>query len=135
MFNFCSKIRVCSIVYTISGEMLTSILRQKTLAIAISISAAANTFCWFVSPYIFNPDYGNLNAKIGLVFGAHIIIFFVFDFLYVPKTRLPTYEELDELFTNHVPARNFTGHVTVAEQRATEAFEVAKTKGADYEMT
>jgi MFS transporter, SP family, general alpha glucoside:H+ symporter len=131
MFNFCFNIGVGSIVYTISGEIPTSVLRQKTLAIAISVSAAVNTFWSFVSPYIFNPDYGNLKAKIGFVFGACMIIFFVLGFLYVPETRLRTYEELDELFAEHVPARKFKGHVTVAEQRADEAFEVITAKGGD----
>ncbi|EMC91569.1 hypothetical protein BAUCODRAFT_79734 [Baudoinia panamericana UAMH 10762] len=129
MFNFFFNVGVGSIVYAIAGEIPTSILRQKTLAIALSVSAAANTFWSFVSPYIFNPEYGNLKAKIGFVFGACMVLFFVSGYFYVPETRRRTYEELDELFMNHVPARQFKKHVTVAEQQAHEAYEMVEAKG------
>ncbi|CAH0058107.1 unnamed protein product [Clonostachys solani] len=122
MFNFFYNVGIGSTVYAIAGEIPTSILRSKTLAVAISSSNAMNTFWAFVSPYIFNPDYGNLKAKIGFVFGAIMAIFIVLGYLYVPETRMRSYEELDELFMNKVPARQFKGHVTVAEQRAAEAF-------------
>lgn len=128
MFNFIYNVGVGSIVYALAGEIPTSVLRQKTLAIAISASAVSNTFWSFVSPYIYNPGYGDLEAKIGFVFGACMIFFVVTAYFYVPETRRRTYEELDELFMNRVPARKFKKHVTVAEQRAHEAFELVEAK-------
>lgn len=124
MFNFVYNVGVGSIVYAIAGEIPTSILRQKTLAIAISASAASNTFWSFVSPYIYNPDYGNLKAKIGFVFGVCMVFFLVTAYYYVPETRGRTYEELDELFTNKVSARKFKTESTVAEQLAHDAYEM-----------
>jgi len=126
MFNFVFNVGVGSIVYSIAGEIPTSTLRQKTLAIAISASALSNTFWSFVSPYIYNPGYGDLKAKIGFVFGACMIFFLVTAYLFVPETRRRTYEELDELFMNHVKARDFKKHVTIAEQRAKEAFTIVE---------
>lgn len=123
MFNFFYNVGVGSTVYAIAGEVPTSILRSKTLAIAISISNAMNTFWSFVSPYIFNPGYGNLKAKIGFVFGGIMLIFAVLAWLYVPETRLRSYEELDEMFMDKVPTRKFKKHVTVAETRAAEAYD------------
>jgi MFS transporter, SP family, general alpha glucoside:H+ symporter len=122
------NVGVGSIVYALAGEIPTSVLRQKTLAIAISASAVSNTFWSFVSPYIYNPGYGGLKAKIGFVFMACMIFFVVTAYLYVPETRRRTYEELDELFMDHVPARKFKQHVTVAEQRAEEAYELVEVK-------
>lgn len=126
MYNFFFNIGVGSTVYTIAGEVPTSVLRGKTVAITLSTAAAANTFWSFVSPFMFNPDYGNLKAKIGFVFGAFMILFTIMAWFWVPETRMRTYEELDELFQNRVPARQFRHYETVAEQRANEAYGVTK---------
>ncbi|KAK3674472.1 hypothetical protein LTR78_005558 [Recurvomyces mirabilis] len=128
MFNFVYNAGVGSIVYTLAGEIPTSVLRQKTLAIAISASAVSNTFWSFVSPYIYNPGYGDLKAKIGFIFGACMVFFLITAYFYVPETRRRTYEELDELFMSHVSARKFKKHVTVAEQRAYEAYDIVEAK-------
>ncbi|KAM5347349.1 hypothetical protein ACJ41O_010354 [Fusarium nematophilum] len=122
MFNFFYNVGVGSTVYALAGELPTSVLRAKSLAISISISSAFNTMWSFVAPYMFNPDYANLKAKIGYVFGAFMFIFAVLAFFCVPETRRRTYEELDELFMKQVPTREFRTYVTVAEQRAAEAY-------------
>lgn len=133
MFNFAYNVGVGSTVYAIAGEIPTSVLRAKTLAIAVSASNAMNTFWSFVSPYIFNPGYGNLKAKIGFVFGAIMMIFVVLGFFFVPETRMRSYEELDELFMNKVPAREFRKYKTVAESRAAEAYSAQEGKVIDQE--
>ncbi|RSL40815.1 hypothetical protein CEP54_016010 [Fusarium duplospermum] len=122
MFNFFYNVGVGSTVYALAGELPTSVLRAKTLAISISTSSAFNTMWSFVAPYLFNSDYANLKAKIGYVFGAFMLIFAILAFLYVPETRRRTYEELDELFMKKVPTRQFRTFVTVAEERAAEAY-------------
>ncbi|EON95900.1 putative maltose high-affinity maltose transporter (alpha-glucoside transporter) protein [Phaeoacremonium minimum UCRPA7] len=122
MYNFFYNVGVGSGVYAIAGEMPTSSLRGKSLALSMMLSNATNTMWAFVCPYIFNPGYGNLKAKIGFIFGAFMLIWAVMGFYHIPETRRRTYEELDELFMNHVPARQFRKYVTVAEQRAAEAY-------------
>ncbi|KAJ5658329.1 general substrate transporter [Penicillium longicatenatum] len=124
MYNFVFNAGVGSNVYAIAGEVPTSILRTKTLALAISVEQAIYTMWSFVSPYIFNPDYGNLKAKIGFVFGAFMLGYIALAYFFVPETRMRTYEELDELFMNSVPTLQFRGYVTVAERRAAEAYNV-----------
>lgn len=122
MFNFFYNVGVGSTVYALAGELPTSVLRAKSLAISISTSNAVNTMWSFVAPYLFNADYANLKGQIGFVFGGFMAIFAVLAWFYVPETRRRTYEELDELFRDKVPARQFRKHVTVAEQRAAEAY-------------
>ncbi|KAJ6103018.1 hypothetical protein N7486_005445 [Penicillium sp. IBT 16267x] len=51
-----------------------------------------------------------------------MLIFAVLAIFFVPETRCRTYEELDELFLNRVPTREFRRYVTVAERRAAEAY-------------
>ncbi|KAK7424448.1 hypothetical protein QQX98_000413 [Neonectria punicea] len=126
MYNFFYNVGVGSTVYAIAGEVPTSVLRTKTLAIALSMSAALNTMWSFVAPYMFNPGFGNLKAKIGFVFGAFMLIFAVLAYFFVPETRMRTYEELDELFMNHVSTRQFRTYTTVAERRAAEAYSVGQ---------
>lgn len=124
MYNFVFNAGVGSNVYAIAGEVPTSILRTKTLAIAISVEQAIYTMWSFVSPYIFNPGYGDLKAKIGFVFGAFMLGYIALAWFFVPETRRRTYEELDELFMNKVPTRQFRKYQTVAERRAAEAYSV-----------
>ncbi|KAH6988182.1 general substrate transporter [Ilyonectria sp. MPI-CAGE-AT-0026] len=130
MYNFFYNVGVGSTVYTIAGEIPTSILRTKTLAITLSTSSAVNTMWSFVAPYMFNPGFGNLKARIGFVFGGFMLVFAVLAYFYVPETRMRTYEELDELFMNHVPTREFRHYQTVAEERAAEAFDTVMEKKA-----
>ncbi|KAH6670278.1 general substrate transporter [Plectosphaerella plurivora] len=122
MFNFFYNVGVGSTVYALAAEIPTSALRSKTLAISISSSSACNTMWSFVAPYLFNPDYANLKAKIGFIFGAFMLIFAVLAYFFVPETRMRSYEELDELFRKGVSAREFRKYVTEAEQRAAEAY-------------
>lgn len=129
MFNFFYNAGVGSVVYTLAGEVPTSTLRAKTLAITLSLEAAVNTMWSFVSPYMFNPGEGDLKAKVGFVYGGFMIIFTVLAFVFTPETRHRTYEELDELFMQHVPARKFRKFETVAETRALEAFKVQEKLG------
>ncbi|KAH7033707.1 general substrate transporter [Microdochium trichocladiopsis] len=124
MFNFFYNVGVGSTVYALAGELPTTVLRSKSLAISISTSNAFNTMWSFVAPLMFNEDAGNLKAKIGFVFGGIMFIFAVLAWFYVPETRRRTYEELDELFMNKVPARQFRTYKTIAEQRAAEAFAI-----------
>ena len=130
MFNFFYNFGLGSGVYAIAGELPTSVLRNKSLAVAMNCSNAFNTMWSFVCPYIFNPGYGNLKAKIGFMFGAIMAIWSVGAFFFVPETRGRTYEELDELFREQVPTRKFKEYVTVAERRAAEAYN-AEEKGMD----
>ncbi|KAJ6036602.1 general substrate transporter [Penicillium herquei] len=122
MYNFVFNIGVGSNVYAIAGEVPTSALRTKTLAISLIVSNAVNTMWSFVAPYMFNPGYGDLKAKIGFVFGGFMLFFIAGAWYLVPETRMRTYEELDELFMNRVPTREFKKYVTVAERRAAEAY-------------
>ncbi|CRK26601.1 hypothetical protein BN1723_015467 [Verticillium longisporum] len=111
--QFWYNVGVGSTVYALAGELPTSVLRAKTLAISISTSNS---------------------AKIGFVFGAFMFIFAILAYFFVPETRRRTYEELDELFMKKVPTRQFRKYVTVAEQRAAEAYAVQEKIAPDLKV-
>ncbi|CAK7214933.1 hypothetical protein SBRCBS47491_002318 [Sporothrix bragantina] len=130
MYNFVYNFGLGSGIYALGAELPTSVLRNKSLAIGINSAAVVSIMWSFVCPYIFNPGYGDLKAKIGFVFGAFMLLWSVAGYYIVPETRRRTYEEIDELFLNHVPARQFKSYVTVAERRAAEAYS-AEEKGVN----
>jgi len=61
----------------------------------------------FISPYLINPDAGNLGAKVGFVFaGCGIPICIGFYFL-IPETKGLSFDDMDYLFSKKVPCRRF----------------------------
>jgi hypothetical protein len=95
MYNVFYNVGVGSNVYTIAGAAPTSVLRTKTLAVALSVPAAVNTMWSFAAPYLFNHGYGNLKANIGFLFGAFMLIFAILEYFLVSRTRRRRYEGLD----------------------------------------
>ncbi|KAF3352135.1 ATP-dependent helicase SGS1 [Verticillium dahliae VDG1] len=126
------EIRIDAEVLSMSGATIAFLMAdwwQQPLSLN-----PVNTSWSFISPFMFNPDYGNLKAKIGFVFGAFMFIFAILAYFFVPETRRRTYEELDELFMKKVPTRQFRKYVTVAEQRAAEAYAVQEKIAPDLKV-
>ena len=121
VFNFC----LGSAAYTIISEIPTFSLRAKSIGLSIVCQQALYTAQAFVLPYIFNPDKANLGAKTAFIYGGFCAVSLVVLFVYQPETKGRTYEELDELFMNKVPALKFPEYITTvqAEERAEEEAE------------
>ncbi|ANB12066.1 Mal11p [Sugiyamaella lignohabitans] len=122
MFNFWYNGGIGAIAYAIASEIPTSVLRTKTVAIALSVNQGFGTMWTFVLPFIINPNEGNLGPKVGFIFFALSMINLVLLYLFLPEIAHRTFEELDELFANHVPAREFKKYITAAEVKAEQAF-------------
>jgi MFS transporter, SP family, general alpha glucoside:H+ symporter len=93
--------------FSIMTETSTSRLRVKTIAIGLSLQNSINVMWQFVLPYMFNPDKGNLGAKVAFVFGGPSFLCIAYLWYYQPETAGRTYEELDEMFAKGIPARQF----------------------------
>jgi SP family sugar:H+ symporter-like MFS transporter len=61
----------------------------------------------YFSPYIQDAGYGNLQGKIGFVWGSGSIIAILFVFFYIPELKGRTIEELDEMFDKKVSVWSF----------------------------
>ncbi|KAH5039375.1 hypothetical protein HBI70_111610 [Parastagonospora nodorum] len=109
------NVTIGATAYTILCETSTSRLRVKTIAIGLALQNALNTMWSFVLPYLFNPDKLNLGGKLGFIFGGLSVICMVYLWFYQPETAGRTYEELDEMFSRKVPARQFKTHRTDAQ--------------------
>ncbi|KAI1632237.1 general substrate transporter [Biscogniauxia mediterranea] len=101
--------------YTIMAEVPTSRLRAKTVAIGIAVQYTISLIWQFVLPYMFNPDKANMGAKVAFVFGGLAVLCIIYLWFYQPETAGRTYEELDEMFAQKVPARKFKSYKTSAQ--------------------
>ena len=83
---------VCGLA--IPSELGTLPLRSQTQGV---IGMTQVFFGWvviFTTPYMINPDAGNLGGKVMFVFFGFGLIFSVLLFLYLPETKGLSYEEV-----------------------------------------
>ncbi|PVI04244.1 sugar transporter [Periconia macrospinosa] len=95
------------ICYAIISEVSSTRLRTKSVCISRIVYYIAKIICDVINPYMLNPTAGNWKGKTGFFWGACAAVFFVWTFFRLPETKGRTFEELDILFANRVPAREF----------------------------
>jgi SP family general alpha glucoside:H+ symporter-like MFS transporter len=105
---FVYYLTVGPVCYAIVSEMSSTRLRSKSVCMARITYYVAQIVCNVVNPYMLNPTAGNWKGKTGFVWGACSLAFFVWTFFRLPETKGRTFEELDILFGNRVPAREFS---------------------------
>lgn len=92
----------------VSGEVSSVFLRSKSLSIGIAFQYLCSTIWLIVLPYLFNSDEADLGGKIGWIFFGMGIVMIVVIFFDVPSTKGRTFEELDIMFEEKIPARKFS---------------------------
>jgi SP family general alpha glucoside:H+ symporter-like MFS transporter len=122
------SVTIGATAYTILTETSTSRLRIKTIAIGTALQNAIFTMWSFVFPYIFNVDKANLGGKSCFIFAGLSVLCLSYLWFCQPETAGRTYEELDEMFMQGVPARKFRKYVTEAEVKGREAKIIEATK-------
>ncbi|OAL25869.1 hypothetical protein AYO20_10331 [Fonsecaea nubica] len=91
---------------TIMGEISSTRLRSKTIAVANIAQFSGVIIATVVNPYLINPDEAALQGYIGFIAGASNLVFLVLIYFYVPETSRPS-DELDALFEHNISARHF----------------------------
>ncbi|KAK5045093.1 hypothetical protein LTR84_010241 [Exophiala bonariae] len=107
LYCFVFNVTIGATAYTILAEIPTPRLRVKTASMAFALENGLFTMWGFVLPYLFNPDKANLGAKVTFIFGALSILCTIYLWVFQPECSHLSFEELDELFMNKVPARKF----------------------------
>lgn len=97
--------------YTIGGETSSVQLRQKTYSINIMVATAVSCMWTQIMPYLLNTDQANLGGKICFVFFGFSLPVCAYLYFCLPELKGRNYAEVQELFANRVPARQFKTYV------------------------
>ena len=116
IFSWLYNLSIGSTAFSLLAEVATSRLRVKTIAIGYAFSQSLNVMWQLTIPYMFNPDRGNLGARIAFVFGGLSVLSTLYLWFFQPETAGRSYQELDEMFAKKVPARKFKTYETDAQR-------------------
>ncbi|CAK7229752.1 hypothetical protein SCUCBS95973_007334 [Sporothrix curviconia] len=106
----------------VASEVATPRLRPITISLVGCMQGVSGWLIGFVSPYMINPDAGNLGAKVGFVFAGFGVPLCILIFFYIPETKGLSFEDLDMLFENKVNTRHFTREIQrLRDQRDAQA--------------
>ncbi|KAI3599979.1 sugar transporter [Moniliophthora roreri] len=82
----------------LAAEVGTGALREKTMAFSSMLNVVCAFAVSFTLPYLLNPPYANLQARVGYIYGSIAAVAMLYAFFFVPETKGRSLEELDELF-------------------------------------
>ncbi|KAM0322679.1 hypothetical protein ACHAQA_009269 [Verticillium albo-atrum] len=110
------------ICYAIISETSAVRLRPQTVVIARNTYAMTQILANVLNPYMLNPIEWNWKGKAGFFWAGTSACVAAWSYFRLPETQGRTYEELDLLFHDKVPARKFKStHVDPYAERVTEA--------------
>lgn len=110
LFGFFYALSWGPLAYVIMGEAAPHQLREKTVLLSTSISVLTTFVVSFTLPYLLNAPYANLGAQVGYIYGSTCVIMIVWMFFFVPEMKNRSLEELDEMFANELPTRQFRNY-------------------------
>ncbi|KAG1763315.1 maltose permease, partial [Suillus occidentalis] len=108
IYNFIYQTSIGPLGYVIFAEVSSAKLRSKTVALGIWVNSLFGMVVNIVVPV--NPDQANLGGYVGFIFGGLAFTGTIWTWYFIPETKDRTVDELDVLFEQHVPARQFATH-------------------------
>jgi hypothetical protein len=94
-------------VWIVTAETPTLQLREKTITIATFSGFTIGILVTFINPYMQDEGYGNLQGKVGFVYGAFSVVAAIWVAFVLPEMRGRALEELDEMFGQRVSTFKF----------------------------
>jgi hypothetical protein len=114
MLTFARNVLICwenttltSVAFVIAGEIAPWRLRTKNQSIAVLSNSFTTWLFNFTVPYMYNLGSGDLGARTGFVFAGASLLLFILSYPLVPDLRGLTTGEVDWLYENGVPVRQF----------------------------
>ncbi|KAI6782355.1 uncharacterized protein J7T54_008441 [Emericellopsis cladophorae] len=101
IWAFCYFATIGAMAFAILGEASSTALRAPTMALAVNL----------IVPYMVNLDQGNLQGKVGFVFGGLGVLATVWAWFYVPELKGRTFDEIDTMFQARVPPHKMGSYV------------------------
>ncbi|KAK9321605.1 putative alpha-glucoside transport protein [Lipomyces orientalis] len=109
-WTFVFQLSVGQLGWALPAEMGSTRLRQKTICVARNTYYIVSVVAGVIQPYFMNPTEWNLKGYTGFVWGGTALLTFIWAYFRLPETKGRTYEEIDLLFANKVPARKFKAY-------------------------
>lgn len=85
-------------------------LRAKSVCLSRNIYNITQIIANIIEPYLINPTEANLKGKTAFFWFATALLAAIWAFFRLPECRGRTYEELDIMFHQKVPARKFASY-------------------------
>lgn len=104
LFGGFSSLSWGPVAYIIIGESAATRVKEKTNSMAVAISVCTTFVVSFTVPYLINPPYANLGAKVGFIYGSICMVSLITAYLLIPEMKGRSLEEIDQLFAAKVPA-------------------------------
>lgn len=123
MYNFFYNSGIGPIAYVVCSELPTGRLRTKTVSLGLAVGNALSCMWSFVLPYMFNPDQANMGSKINFIFGGCCALAIYTFYFHLPESANRSFEEVDEMFREQVPARQWRNYVSKERTEARDVFE------------
>lgn len=108
LWLFCFDLTVGPVCYSIVSETSSTHLRAKSVSLARNAYYVASIIIGIIQPYLINPSELNWKGKSGIFWGGVCTLCILWAYFRIPEIRNRTYEELDVLFANKIPTRQFT---------------------------
>lgn len=107
VWTFCNDLTIYPLNYAISTEVSATRLRVKTWSLGRSTFYLFSIISTVITPYLINPTEANIKGKAGFFTGGLMLLCFIWAYFRLPECKGRTYEELDIMFNNKVPTRDF----------------------------
>ena len=107
VWNFFYDLTLGPLGYVICGEMSSTRLRSYGVSIGFFTQNFWTLIMTLTTPYMINPDEGNLRGKTGFIFGGFSVIACTWTYFCLPETKGRTFEQLDHMFEQKISARKF----------------------------
>ncbi|KAK6501394.1 hypothetical protein TWF481_009234 [Arthrobotrys musiformis] len=104
--------------WVLIGEIYPLPIRAKGVAIATASNWLWNFVIGYITPYIVDPDQGNLGSKVFFVWGSTCCLALLFAYFFVPETKGLSLEQVDKMLEETTPRQSakWVPHSTFANQ-------------------
>ncbi|KAK0610094.1 general substrate transporter [Bombardia bombarda] len=102
--------------WVVVGEIFPLPIRAKGVALSTASNWLWNCIIAVITPYMVEPDRGNLGAKVFYIWGGLCTLCFVYSYLLIPETKGLTLEQVDQMLQETTPrtSSRWVPHTTYA---------------------
>ncbi|KAK3631662.1 hypothetical protein LTR56_016769 [Elasticomyces elasticus] len=108
IWQFVQAVGWSSCVWIVTAETPTLQLREKTITISTFAGFIVGVLVTYINPYMQDAGFGNLQGKVGFVYGSFSVVAAVWVVFMLPELKGRALEELDEMFEKNVSVFQFS---------------------------